>query len=53
MVVFFLKYLKKCQKSKLTLNKINVIVVTNIKVAQNKLIGGSHDKNIGGSIRTH
>lgn len=53
MVVFFVKYLKKCQKSKLTLNEINVIVVTNIKVAQNKLIGDSHDKNIGGSIRTH
>ena len=46
MVVFFLKYLKKCQKSKLTLNKINVIVVTNINVSQNKLIVGSHGKNI-------
>lgn len=53
MVVFFLKYLKKMSKIKLTLNKINVIFVTNIKVAQNKLIGGSHGKNIGGSIRTH
>ena len=53
MVVFFLKYLKKMSKIKLTLNKINVIVVTNIKVAQNKLIGGSYDKNIGGSIRTY
>lgn len=50
---FLCEILKKCQKSKLTLNKINVIVVTNIKVAQNKLIGDSHDKNIGGSIRTH
>ena len=37
MVVFFLKYLKKMSKIKLTLNKINVIFVTNIKVAQNKL----------------
>ena len=53
MVVFFFQILKKMSKIKLTLNKINVIVVTNIKVAQNKLIGGSYDKNIGGSIRTH
>lgn len=51
--LFFFQILKKMSKIKLTLNKINVIVVTNIKVAQNKLIGGSHDKNIGGSIRTH
>ena len=50
---FLFEILKKMSKIKLTLNKINVIVVTNIKVAQNKLIGGSHDKNIGGSIRTH
>ena len=60
---FLCEILKKMSKIKLTLNKINVIVVTpmgiddmivtNIKVAQNKLIGGSHDKNIGGSIRTH
>jgi len=50
---FFFQILKKMSKIKLTLNKINVIVVTNIKVAQNKLIGGSYDKNIGGSIRTH
>ena len=49
---FFFQILKKMSKIKLTLNKINV-VVTNIKVAQNKLIGGSYDKNIGGSIRTH
>lgn len=33
-------------KIKLTLNKINVIVVTNIKVAQNKLIGGSMVKTL-------
>ena len=46
MVVFFLKYLKKMSKIKLTLNKINVIVVTNIKVAQNKLIGGSMVKTL-------
>ena len=51
--LFFFQILKKMSKIKLTLNKINVIVVTNIKVAQNKLIGGSYDKNIGGSIRTH
>lgn len=50
---FLFEILKRMSKIKLTLNKINVIVVTNIKVAQNKLIGGSHDKNIGGSIRTH
>ncbi len=50
---FLCEILKKMSKIKLTLNKINVIVVTNIKVAQNKLRGGSHDKNIGGSIRTH
>lgn len=51
--LFFFQILKKMSKIKLTLNKINVIVVTNINVAQNKLIGGSYDKNIGGSIRTH
>lgn len=50
---FLFEILKKMSKIKLTLNKINVIFVTNIKVAQNKLIGGSHGKNIGGSIRTH
>ena len=45
MVVFF-QILKKMSKIKLTLNKINVIVVTNIKVTQNKLIGGSMVKTL-------
>ena len=43
---FLFEILKKMSKIKLTLNKINVIVVTNIKVAQNKLIGGSLVKTL-------